>query len=876
MPVAKIGICPFTKVYLLICLVLQMARGISIRLNWLLHIFKRYALVLILLSGSGDSATAETESGIPPTVNKFLTAYCVNCHSAEKPKAGFRIDTLFNPASVDANLSAWNEILGRLNDRDMPPKGKPRPNEQEYEAAISAIRKDVERVEEASLAKRQRAMRRLNRVEYANTVRDMFGIHYRPGEDFPADGSLYGFDTVAEGLTLSPALVEKYLNTANTVLDRAFRPVDPNLKPRVNKSAFYEEHYLYPKGASVSGVGVYNGNAHLSFGPEGKKRIVYIGGPAIFVYGQIDPVNNPAHATNSEGLYRLRVNLTPRNFAPGEVASFTILGTEKRLVTETDCTITENGKRITLEAESYYDRSESLYGFEINWTNGNHLQEPSRGRLLKLPFDNSDQNKPWWHINYRISNGKRVEWHPQSPEELPFSYFEKVEFEISGPFREVTKQCAELLGSYEKDRDAKKVFERFLPRAFRRPVTKAEVERFTALVRKQLDKGLDPLEALKLAMAAALCSPHFLLLVEAPPKETPPRGYTLTDHELAARLSYFLWSSCPDEQLRILAATGKLRDKATLNAQVSRMLADPKAKALADGFARQWLNLDKLASIMPEPKLFPNWSEDLRDSCRDETIAFFREVLSADRPVTDFLASDWTFVNEKLADHYGLPAVSGRRLRKIKLPDDRRGGLISQAAVLTLTSEATRTSPVIRGAYVLDRLFHRPPAPPPPNVGALIPDASSAKSVREHLNIHRANPACAECHAKFDGYGLALENFDATGRWRIEEPTYEDPAKPVHRKEGEKLPAFKIDTAVELADGSRFEGVAGLKKHLLARKTEFTRGLAERLTIYACGRGLNAGDRPGIEEVIKLTAADGDKFQSLIRAVVNSTAFRTK
>lgn len=306
------------------------------------------------------------------------------------------------------------------------------------------------------------------------------------------------------------------------------------------------------------------------------------------------------------------------------------------------------------------------------------------------------------------------------------------------------------------------------------------------------------------------------------------------------------------------------------------MLADPRAKALADGFARQWLNLDKLATAMPEPKLFPNWSEDLRDACREETLAFFREVLAADRPVTDFLSADWTFVNEALAEHYGLPAVSGRLLRKVTLPDDHRGGVITQAAVLTLTSEATRTAPVIRGAYVLDRLFHRPPPPPPPNVGALIPDASQAKSVREHLTIHRANPTCAGCHARFDGYGLALENFDATGRWRTEEPAHEDPAKPVQRKEGEKLPTFKIDTSVELADGSKFDGVAGLKKHLLSRQTEFTRGLAERLTVYACGRGLTSADRPGIEAAVKATVADGDKFQSLIRAVVNSPAFRTR
>lgn len=809
---------------------------------------------------------------------RFLSDHCVKCHRGDTPKSGFGMESLIESASGESDLQAWKEIARRLESRDMPPKDEPRPTDSEYETATAAIREIIERQEVVILSKAPRPLRRLNRVEYANTMRDIFGIRFRPGEDFPPDGMLHGFNTVADGLTLSPSLVEKYLASATAVLDRAFVPVDPNYKVPSAKYAFYEEHANYPPGSPLRGFGVYNGNAHLSFGSEASRRIVYIGGPAIFTYGQIDPVNNAAHAFNSEGLYRLRATLTPQKFEPGEVASFTILGCERRRVAEVDVPIQQNGTPITIDAEGYYDRTESTIGFELNWTNGNHLQWPARGPLARRPhpFEGSDINKPWSHINYRQVDGRWVEWKPASPEELPFSYFEKVEFEVVGPIREMTQQSATLLGTYLNDQDAVSVLSRFLPIAFRRPVEHSEVERYAAIVGQQRDRGMDSLESLKMAMAAALCSPHFLLMVEIPPQGSERGEYTLNDHELATRLSYFLWSSCPDEELRTEAISGQLTEKAALGKQVSRMLADPRAKAFTDAFARQWLNLDKLATVMPEPKLFPYWSDDLRDACRDETLAFFHEVLTADLPVTEFLMADWTFANETLADHYGLPPVSGRPLRKVTLPDNRRGGLISQASILTLTSEATRTAPVIRGAYVLDRLFHRPPPPPPPNVGALIPDASGARSVREHLAIHRANPTCAGCHARFDGYGLALENFDAIGRWRTEESAHEDPAKPIQRREGEKLPVFGIDATAELSDGTKLDGVAGLKKHLVSRKTEFVRGLAERITIYACGRGLTAADRPSIEAIVQATSDNGDRFQSLILAIVDSPPFRTR
>jgi hypothetical protein len=325
------------------------------------------------------------------------------------------------------------------------------------------------------------------------------------------------------------------------------------------------------------------------------------------------------------------------------------------------------------------------------------------------------------------------------------------------------------------------------------------------------------------------------------------------------------------------AAAGELADPKGLASQVDRMLADLKAAALVDNFARQWLGLDKLAGVMPEPKLFPGWSEDLRDACRAETLGFFRTVLAEDRPITDFLAADWTVMNEALAEHYGIKDVTGRVMRKVTLPDEKRGGLLTQAGVLTLTSEATRTSPVIRGKYVLDHLFNRPPPPPPPNVDGLMPDVSTARSVREQLELHRKAPNCAGCHARIDPYGMALENFDANGAWRTEEPAWEDPARPLPRKDKyQKIPPIPVDSSTVLADGTALKGLPDLKAHLLARKDDFLRGLTEKLLVYAAGRGLLDADRPAVERAVGEARRDGYRIRALVHAVVRSNVFQTR
>jgi len=759
----------------------------------------------------------------------------------------------------------------------MPPKGAPSPTEPSYNVALAAIRANVSRWEAAQEAARPQAMRRLNRSEYANTIRDLFDIPYQPGADFPADDTLYGFDNIAEGLNLSPTLVEKYLSSAQEVLDRAIRLGErPPVQKR--KYVFEDNRHLYPDANRGDYLGVYNGNAHLTLpGTGGTRHAVYIGGPALF--GKVGVSKAEQLAGTKEGLYTLRARLVPRHFEPNEVASFTLLAGDGTLVAERDVRITPQTQEVVLEAVAYHDRSATEIGFELQWTNGNHL--PWRRKKL-LPGTSDYESSYWFLINYRQKEGKWVEWKPQKAEDIPFSYFDGVELEVAGPNYPTwpPPYTQKFLGSYLSDGDAEKLLSRFLPRAFRRPVTTAELAYYVRLVHQQRLAGRDPVEALKVALTAVLCSPQFLFLVEgeSAPQNVQKHGkYALNSYELASRLSYFLWSSMPDDVLFQLAARDRLRDPAVLESQTTRMLADPKARALSQNFARQWLGLDKLASVMPEPKLFPSYSEALRDASRAETLACFEEILTRNLPVTEFLDARWTYLNAALAEHYQLPPLEGRLLRRIELPDERRGGLLTQASLLTLTSEATRTSPVLRGKYILERIFNRPPPPPPANVGSLIPDASKAKSVKEHLRIHRQSVACAGCHSRIDPYGLVLENYDATGRWRTTEVAHEDPSKPRAHEGGERLPlTFPIETRTRLRDGSTMEGISGLKSHLLQRRGEFVRGLIEQLTVYALGRGLRSSDTADLDAATRATLADNGRFQTLIRAIVRTTIFQTR
>jgi hypothetical protein len=412
------------------------------------------------------------------------------------------------------------------------------------------------------------------------------------------------------------------------------------------------------------------------------------------------------------------------------------------------------------------------------------------------------------------------------------------------------------------DREAaRRVIERFATRAFRRPVRAEEVERYLALADDAARNGETFERRIQLAVTAILLSPHFLFRVELdPPGSAGGQVRPLDDFELASRLSYFLWSSMPDEELFRLARQGRLHEDGVLEAQARRMLKVAKARALVDNFAVQWLQLRGLRTAARDPARFPRYDAPLRAAMREESERFFETILFEDRSVLEFLDADFTFVNDRLAAHYGLPPVDGSKFRRVALTDDRRGGLITQASVLTVTSNPTRTSPVKRGKWVLEQILGAPPPPPLPDVPELSEGAKDDRpsTLRQRLEAHRANPNCANCHAKMDPIGFGLENFDATGAWRTRDGS---------------LP---IDASGSLPSGPSFRGPEGLKAFLMAREDEFARCLTQKMLTYALGRGLGPADREAVDRAVVALARDGYRFSRLVVEVVKSDPFRKR
>jgi hypothetical protein len=417
---------------------------------------------------------------------------------------------------------------------------------------------------------------------------------------------------------------------------------------------------------------------------------------------------------------------------------------------------------------------------------------------------------------------------------------------------------------------ARRILTEFARRAYRRPVSPQEVERLLQLVDKARQDGDGPEEALQVAFKAVLVSPHFLFRIErdpAPDEKRPlplpaeryvPGVYPISEYELATRLAYFLWSSMPDEELFQLADKGQLRQN--LDAQVKRMLQSPKSRALVENFAGQWLQLRNLSSIMIDPKLFPRYDAFMRESMQRETEMYFEYILREDRSILEFLDSDYTFLNERLARHYGIEGVQGLEMRLVKLPDRRRGGILTHASILTVTSNPTRTSPVKRGKFILENILGTPPPPPPPDVPELDNDKNAVLtgSLRQRMEKHRENPGCAVCHVKMDALGFGLENFDAIGAWRT--------------KDG----SFEIDPSGTLPDGTTFRNPAELRQALLQQADQFRRCLAEKLLTYALGRGLEPTDNVFLREIVAQTKQGGDRFSALILAIVHSDPFQLR
>jgi hypothetical protein len=753
----------------------------------------------------------------------FVDEYCLSCHDEDNKKGSLALDTIATDA-VDRHPDVWEKVVRKLRARHMPPVGKPRPDAAVYDAVIASLETALDR---AALARpnpgRTASIRRLTRTEYRNAIRDLLALDVDVSSLLPPDESSYGFDNVTVG-TLSPTLLDRYLSAAEKIsrvaIGRASRSPGGETF-RIPADLTQEEH--------VDGL------------PLGTR------GGAIIDY-----------TFPRDGEYDIQIRLTRDRDELVEGLSEPhdlelLLDRERvRLFTVQPPRRDGDGDGVD-RAPSSHAAVDAHLNVRIPVTAGPHalgvtfVKKPSL--LLETP------RQPYQaHFNsYR---------HPRVQ---PAIYAVSIigPYATSGPGESPSRRrllVARPRTTADEERSAKTILATLMRRAWRRPVTNADLQGPVALYRQARADG-DFEAGIEMALAAVLVSPQFLFRVERDPASVPVNtAYRISDQELASRLSFFLWSSIPDDALLAAAAAKRLHEPGELERQVRRMLADPRAEALVSNFAAQWLHLRNLDAIAPDMRLFPDFDDNLRQAFREETTLFVDSVRREDRSVLDLLRARYTFVNERLAKHYGIPHVYGSRFRRITLDEDSwRGGLLRQGSILTVTSYATRTSPVVRGKWILENLLGVPPPPPLPDVPALKDNTVDGHlSVRQRLAEHRSNPTCAACHNLMDPVGLSLERFDAVGRRRMVES------------------GAAIDASGGLPDGSRFADVRGLEEALLRRPELFIGAFAEKLLTYATGRGVEYYDAPAIRTIVRDARAQEFRFSSVVLGVVQSEPFQMR
>ncbi|MCB9938654.1 MAG: DUF1592 domain-containing protein [Planctomycetaceae bacterium] len=761
----------------------------------------RAALMLGVVIASLASATdakaqtkdEERERSFRERVQPLLAKYCADCHAGDAAEGGLSFDKFKKARQILVGRNTWLGVLAKLRVKAMPPEDAEQPTDAErkfLEEWIDSAVHDIDCVRDAEPG--HVTMRRLNRQEYRNTIRDLVGIDYEPTEEFPADDIGYGFDNIGDVLSLPPILMEKYLDAAEDILDQAILTTGLGLPVVMQKRA-----------DALSGGGSVRGDGQRVFPSTGAAGAEF---------------NAPL-----SGQYEIIAT------AYGQQA-----GDEPAKMS-----LRFDGKEITVFEVKATENEPGTYKLDGRATSGKHR--------IELAFVNDYYNPKASDPNDRDRNlvitHLEVRGPREAKRELPATHQRILFLEPSEkqPAKEVARQ----------------ILERFASRAYRRPATSDEVDRLMQLAKVAHDAG-DSFEAsIQLALQAVLVSPHFLFRVEA----MPPAGQgerTLSDYELATRLSYFLWNSMPDDELFRHAVRGTLRKEKNLDEQVRRMLRDPKSDALVNSFAAQWLQLRKFDEMTPSKRHFPSFDEGLRRDMRRETELFFSFIVREDRSVTELLVADYTFINERLARHYGLPNVKGDRFQRVSLAGTPRGGLLTHGSILTVTSNPTRTSPVKRGRWVLENLLGEPPPPPPPNVPELIDEGKELTgTLRQQMEQHRENPNCAVCHVKMDALGFALENFDAVGAWRLFDGKH------------------PVDATGELPNGGRFNGPAELAAYMRANmQEEFVHCMSEKMLTYALGRGLEYYDQCAVDKIVEELRQNEFRFSALILGIVQSDPFQ--
>ncbi len=788
------------------------------------------------------AAPAPAEAAPKPDANHFrpfFDQHCVKCHSGDKPKGDWRIDELTMDFGNQASRDRWQSVLEKLEAGEMPPKSKPRPPEQEVRALSEWI---TARVAAADAGRRgtegRVVLRRLNRTEYENTVRDLLGVTSKLKDLLPFDTSASGFDNVGDALHTSSFLMDRYLEAADTALNQA-------IVNRAQPPPSAKKHYSLKEMHQVKST---------------TERVFRKGdgdGVALFSSSAWQAVGLSAFYPNERGYYRFRMSVSGIQSA-GQPVVFRVWsgsggmgGAKGHLVSYFDAP--PDQPRV-IEFVDFMEPKTTisilLYGLAsaqtVNKVGADDWKEPG------LMVD-------WVEVEGPINDTWPPESHRRLFGNLPQGRVPAYNF----PDRvEVTSQ--------NPPADADRILRAFMRRAFRRPVVDADVQPYTALVATKLHEKLTFEQAVRVGLDAVMASPEFLFLREKPGK--------LDAFALASRLSYFLWSSMPDEPLLALAGQGKLDQPAILHAQVERMLLDPKAAAFTENFVGQWLGLREIESTMPSSILYPDFDDMLKLSMVRETELFFTEVLKNDLSLTNFIASDFAMLNGRLAKLYGIDGVQGWDFRKVALPPgSHRGGVLTMASVLKVTANGTNTSPVLRGAWVLDRILGTPPPRPPENVASLVPDTRGTTTIRQQLAKHRQLESCAGCHVKIDPPGFALESFDVIGGWRDNYRTSGN-GKPVTIN-GRKMPYLegpKVDPADVLPDGRSFKDIDELKQLLLADKDLIARALTTKLLTYATGGPPEKADRAEVAAIVDRVRPKNYGFRSLVQEIVASPLFQKK
>lgn len=752
-----------------------------------------------------------------PTFRNVLNQYCVTCHNSSNATAGLDLESLGNEPT-SRHLETWEKVVKKLGGRQMPPKGLPKPSEGSYRSAVASLTGELDQIAAGDPRPgRTDTFRRLNRTEYRNAVRDLLALDVRVDSLLPGDEASHGFDNITVG-DLSPMLLERYVAAAEKIsrlaVGRAGRVPDAQTI-RVPPDLTQEGH--------ITG---------LPIGTRGGVLVTY----TFPVDGEYEISVRLARDRNEdiEGLSRpheLELLVDRRR-----VALFDI-----RPPPRSDDQRNADGH---LKARVQVSAGPHDVGATF-------LKDPST--LL------ATQRKPY-QAHFNFYRHPRIQPAVYSLTIVgPYS----TNGAGSSPSRDRIFLCRPETPDGEED-CAQRIIRKLAERAFRRPVSESDIAgpmQFYLEGRGRDDSGSGFETGIERALSAILVSPQFLFRIEKdPPGISPETAYRIGGLELASRLSFFLWSSLPDDELREAAIGGELATSEGLARQVRRMLADPKSQSLVDNFAAQWLHLRNLEAVRPDMRLFPDFDDNLRQAFLAETNLLLQSVIREDRSILDLLRADYTFLNERLAMHYGIPNIYGSRFRKVPLVgESQRGGLLRHGSVLTVTSYATRTSPVIRGKWILENILGMPPPPPPADVPELKDNTVSGNlSVRERLAEHRANPACASCHDPMDPLGFALGNFDAVGRWRTHDG-------------GES-----IDPSGQLADGTLVDGVAGLERALLKRPDLFASAMTEKLLTFALGRGVEHFDAPAVRAAVRAAKDDGYRFSSLILGIAASTPFQMR